>query len=96
MKINIEEQKKGSVKLQIDDEDHIISDIVHHELLKDKKTSNAGTLKIHPLLKKNELLINSDSSINNILDSNIDNRMNNAIKISAKLKSEYKKNSVKK
>ena len=92
MKINIEEQKKGSVKLQIDDEDHIISDIVHHELLKDKKTSNAGTLKIHPLLKKNELLINSNSSINNILDSSIDN----AIKISAKLKSEYKKNSVKK
>ena len=92
MKINIEEQKKGSVKLQIDDEDHIISDIVHHELLKDKKTINAGTLKIHPLLKKNEMLINSDSSINNILDSNIDN----AIKISAKLKSEYKKNSVKK
>tara|TARA_B100000315_G_C14153406_1_gene396718 strand:- start:159 stop:425 length:267 start_codon:yes stop_codon:yes gene_type:complete len=87
MKINIEEQKKGSVKLQIDDEDHIISDIVHHELLKDKKTSNAGTLKIHPLLKKNELLINSNSSINNILDSSIDN----AIKISAKLKSEYKK-----
>ena len=65
---------------------------MHHELLKDKKTSNAGTLKIHPLLKKNELLINSDSSINNILDSNIDN----AIKISAKLKSEDKKNSVKK
>jgi DNA-directed RNA polymerase subunit L len=92
MKIKIEEQKKGSVKLNIDDEDHIISDIVHHELLKDKKTSNAGTLKIHPLLKKNELLINSDSSINNILDSNIDN----AIKISAKLKSEDKKNSVKK
>tara|TARA_B100001245_G_C22774969_1_gene374496 strand:+ start:69 stop:347 length:279 start_codon:yes stop_codon:yes gene_type:complete len=92
MKINIEEQKKGSIKLQIDDEDHIISDIVHHELLKDKNTSNAGTQKIHPLLKKNEMLINSDSSINNILDSNIDN----AIKISAKLKSEYKKNSVKK
>ena len=63
-----------------------------NNILKDKKTSNAGTLKIHPLLKKNELLINSDSSINNILDSNIDN----AIKISAKLKSEYKKNSVKK
>ena len=87
MKINIEEQKKGSVKLHIYDDDHIISDIVHHELLKDKKTSNAGTLKIHPLLKKNELLINSDSSINNVLDLNIDN----AIKISAKLKPEYKK-----
>ena len=92
MKINIQEQKKGSIKLHIDDEDHIISDIVHHELLKDKRTSNAGTLKIHPLLRKNEMLINSDSNINDILDLNV----NNAIKISAKLKSEYKKVSVKK
>jgi DNA-directed RNA polymerase subunit L len=52
MDIKLFEESGTNIRLQIENEDFSISDIIHQELLKDSKVVFAGVLTPHPLLKQ--------------------------------------------
>jgi|TARA_B100000315_G_scaffold10565_1_gene10152 DNA-directed RNA polymerase subunit L len=52
MELKLIEKTKASLKIQVENVDFSIPDIIHQEVLKDSKVVFAGVLPPHPILKQ--------------------------------------------
>ncbi|MEE9586350.1 MAG: RpoL/Rpb11 RNA polymerase subunit family protein [Nitrososphaerales archaeon] len=64
MDLKIIEESVTNIRVQVENEDFSILDIIHLELLKDSKVVIAGVITPHPLLKQYLLKINVKKKVN--------------------------------
>ncbi len=62
MGVKVASSTENLMELHLEDEDFSVAEIIHHELLSDKRVTFAGVMPPHPLLKRVVLKLQTDKA----------------------------------